>query len=108
MSRSIMASIESCWALMVNGSRRQSSREAFRIAGVYTGVPQARDTHTKETRISSALGGRLREAEPVAGVVAEDGFDAVRALGRFGNKPHAFGFHFFVGAAAVVGVEDAC
>ena len=29
---------------------------------------------------------RLRKAKPVSGVVFEDGFDAVRSFGGFGNK----------------------
>src|SRR6185436_18023487 len=49
----------------------------------------------------------LREAEPVSRVVLEDGFDAVRSFARLGDKNYTLAFQVFIGAAAIVGVENA-
>jgi hypothetical protein len=49
----------------------------------------------------------LREAEPISGVVLEDGFDAVGPFRGFGNKLDALCFQFFISSVAVIGIESA-
>src|SRR6185369_12482261 len=47
----------------------------------------------------------LCEAEPVAGIVLENGLDTVWSLGGLGNESHALRFQLFVSAATVVCIE---
>src|SRR5262245_50616054 len=57
--------------------------------------------------LAGATGSVLRHAEPVAGVVLEEGLDAVGALLGRRQELDAAGLELLVGLAAIVGVEDA-
>src|SRR5689334_23038619 len=50
----------------------------------------------------------LREAEPVAGIVLENRFDAVWPFCRLRDKVHALRLQLFVSAATIVSIENAC
>src|SRR5438552_768572 len=71
---------------------------------IFTAIPC---TFTAPKRATSSARHTLGEAEPVAGIVAEDGLDAVGALDRFLQKCNAIGLESLVRAPAVVRLEDA-
>ena len=46
------------------------------------------------------------EAEPVSGIIFEDGFNAVGSFGGFGDKVHTLALQVVISFATVVGVEN--
>ena len=51
--------------------------------------------------------GWLREAEPIAGVVAKDSFNSVELLLGLGDELYAFRFQLFISAATIICVKRA-
>ena len=67
----------------------------------------AHDGYVVATRRLAAIPLVLVEAEPVPGVVAKQGLDAVGPLGRLLQEGNALGLQLLVGGADVVGLDDA-